>query len=69
MAARRRIIIEAPEDLVPVLVEELARRGLRVRVEPDPEQVRRRILERWMKTGRRARPGDLEGVSLEDEFA
>ena len=69
MVARRRIVVEVPEDLVPVIVEELARRGLRVRVEPDLEQVRRRILERWEKTGRRARPGDLEGVSLEDEFS
>ena len=69
VAARRRIIVEAPEDLVPALVEELARKGLRVRVEPDPEQVRKRILERWTKTGRRARPGELVGVSLEDEFS
>jgi len=32
------------------------------------ERLRRIILERWRRTGRRARLGELENVSLEDEF-
>lgn len=38
------------------------------RLELDFQEVRSRILARWRRLGRRAKPGELEAASLEEEF-
>ncbi len=65
----KKIIVEIRDEKVfNEIVEELKKKGVRMRVVPEPEEVRKRITERWKRLGRRARPGELKGISLEEEF-
>ena len=65
----RRVVLElGDEKMLEEIVDDLRRKGVKVRIIPDPEEVRRRIRERWKRTGRRAVPGDLKGAGLEEEF-
>ncbi|MEB3806163.1 MAG: hypothetical protein GSR73_01410 [Desulfurococcales archaeon] len=64
----RRIVVEE-ERRFREIVEWLEEMGFSVWVEPDPEAVRARILDRWRRLGRRARLGELVGASLEEEFS
>ena len=55
-----KIVMEIPKGLKRIDVRE---------AKLDPEKVRARILERWRRLGRRAKPGDPTEASLEDEFS
>jgi len=63
----KKIVVEVDDKKVPEVLRSLEKIGAVVRVEPDPEEVKRRILERWRKIGRRAKPGELADTSLEEE--
>ena len=65
-----KIVVEVEDEKrLQEIVERLEKMGFSVKVEPDPEAIRARILDRWRKLGRRARLGELVGVSLEEEFS
>jgi hypothetical protein len=69
MGTKRKIVVEVDDEgLIPKILGELNRIGVKAYVEPDPERVKERILARWKRLGRRARPGELKGISLEEEF-
>jgi pantothenate kinase len=68
MAAKRIVIEVGDERLASKILMELDKLGVKAYVEPDPDRVKERILERWKKMGRRAKPGELRVASLEEEF-
>ena len=66
----RKIVVEVEDEKrLQEIVEWLGKMGFRFWVEPDPETVGARILDRWRRLGRRARLGELVGASLEEEFS
>jgi len=69
MTAKRKVEVEISDVESPEkTIGRLRGAGIRAKLKPDPEELRRRILERWRRTGIVAKPGDLQGVSLEEEF-
>ncbi len=65
----KKVIVEVGDERVfNEIIEELRKKGVKVRIVPEPEEIRKRIRKRWERIGRRAVPGELRDASLEEEF-